>query len=274
MTLPRGSCDCQVHVFGPMDRYPPVPTRSYDPPQAGPAELARMHGALGITRAVIVQPTIYGTDHRLLIDTLQGRPNYRGVAVVNDRVSEAELASLHEAGVRAARFGLGGSIQAALTREEFMRSVGRVKALGWHVKIAASGDDLAKYEAWLRDLTLPVVIDHFAGTDPRRGLDQPGCRLVLDLLRDANWWIMLSNGDRRSAEPGAPWDDMRPFGEAYFAAAPERTIWGTDWPHVLYQKPAVPDDRDLLAFLRRIVPGEADLARVLVDNPARLYGFS
>jgi predicted TIM-barrel fold metal-dependent hydrolase len=270
---PPGSCDCQVHVFGPMDKYPPLEKRSYDPPPATLEVLQGVHGAMGIERAVIAQATIYGTDHRLLLDTLKGRPNYRGVAVINDRVSDEDLTTLHAAGIRAARFGLGSSIQASLTHEEFTRTVSRVQPLGWHIKIAASSDDLAKHESWLRDLTLTVVIDHFAGSDPKRGLDQPGCRLVLDLLRQPNYWIMLANGDRRSAGNAPPWDDMRPFGEAYLAAAPDRTIWATDWPHVLYAKPTKPDDRDLLAFLRRVAPDDATFRKILVDNPARLYGF-
>lgn len=271
--LPAGSCDCQAHVFGASDRYPPIAKRAYDPPAAPFAELRAMHSSLGIERGVIVQATIYGTDHRLLLDTLKGRSNYRGVAVINDSVADDDLAALHRAGVRAARFGLGGSIVSSLTREEFERSIARIGALGWHAKIAASQDDLLKHESWIRDIRIPAVLDHFAGTDPSRNLDHPSCRLVLDLLAKPNWWIMLPNADRRSKQD-TDWDDMVPFAQAFIAAAPGRTLWGTDWPHVLYAKPTVPPDRQLLAFLRRLAPDETTLRNILVDNPARLYGFA
>jgi predicted TIM-barrel fold metal-dependent hydrolase len=269
---PPGSCDCQVHVFAGADRYPPLPQRSYDPPAVTAEDFARIRAAAGIERAVIAQATIYGTDHRLLLDTLKAKPQYRGVAVVNDRVSEDDLMALHRAGIRAARFGLGSSIQSSLSSDEFRRSVARIQKLGWHVRIAASGDDLAWHESWLRNLTLPAVLDHFAGADPGRGLDQPGCELALELLRKPNWWIMLSNGDRRSAG-GYPWDDMLPFARAFHAAAPDRTLWASDWPHVLYKKPKVPSLIDLLGLLWRAVPDVAAFKGILVENPAHLYGF-
>jgi predicted TIM-barrel fold metal-dependent hydrolase len=270
--LPPGSCDCQVHVFAGMDRYPPLERRNYDPPAVTAEDFARIRVAAGIERAVIAQATIYGTDHRLLLDTLKGNPQYRGVAVVNDGVSQDDLMVMHRAGIRAARFGLGSSIQVSLSREEFHRSVARIQDLGWHLRIAASGDDLARHESWLRDLTLPAVLDHLAGADPRRGLDQPGCELALDLLRKPHWWILLSNGDRRSV-CGYPWDDMLPFARAFHAAAPDRTLWASDWPHVLYANPKVPSLADLLGFLWRAVPDEAAFKGVLAGNPARLYGF-
>ena len=217
------------------------------------------------SRTILVQPTIYGTDHRLLLDSLRGNENNRGVAVINDGVSDQEILDLHNAGIRGARFGLGNFIQTAPSRAAFEHAIDRIQALGWHAKIAAGWDDLLERESWLRSLDLPVVLDHFAGTDPVRGMDHAGFRLVLELLRGDNWWIMLSNGDRRSAG-GPPWDDMIPFARAYVEAAPNRTIWASDWPHLRYAKPALPDDADLLRFLYRAVPDEDLVERARVSR--------
>ena len=269
---PPKSCDCHVHIFGDPARYPTVQSRTYDPPPATVEDVGEMHRALGIERGVIVQATVYGTDHRLLLDGLNGRENFRGVAIVDDSVSDKELNRLHEAGVRGARFNLAGFLGIAPTRAVFERSIARIEELGWHAKIHGSGDELVDRADWLRALRLPAVIDHLAGPDLRRGLDQPGCRLALDLLKQDNWWIMLSNGDRRSAG-GHPWDDVIAFAQAYVAAAPDRTLWATDWPHVHYAKKSVPNDAELLELLYRYVPDPASRYKVLVDNPARLYGF-
>lgn len=269
---PPKSCDCAVHIFGDPAKYPPAQSRAYDPLPATVEDLCEMHRALGIERGVIVQATIYGTDHRLLVDGLKGRENFRGVAIVDDSVSDKELIRLHEAGVRGARFNLAGFFGIAPTKAVFERSIARIEELGWHAKIHGGGDELVEHADWLRPLRLPAVIDHLAGPDFRRELDQPGCRLALELLKRDNWWIVLSNGDRRSAG-GHPWDDMIPFAQAYVAAAPDRTLWATDWPHATYQKKSVPNDADLLELLYRYVPDSALRSKVLVDNPARLYGF-
>lgn len=270
--LPAGSCDCQAHVFGPVELYPPIEKRSYDPPARNISDLKAMHGQVGIEHGVIAQATIYGTDHSALLHALAHAPQYRGVAVINDQVSDADLETLHRAGIRAARFGLGRSIQAALTREEFQRSIARIAALGWHIRIAASSDDLLAHADWLRDLDVTAILDHCAGIDPARGLDHPTCRHILELLGRPNWWIMISNADRRS-KVGPIWDDMLPYATAFHAAAPDRTIWGTDWPHVLYAKPETPAPSQLLEFLHRAIPDTAGIARVLCENPERLYGF-
>ena len=271
-TPPLGTCDCQVHVFGDVRVYPPVANRSYDPPPATGQELAAAHQRSGVDRVVIVQATIYGNDHRALLDALRGRCNFRGVATVNDEISDAELAVLHQAGVRGARFGLGSSIQTALSREEFARSVSRIQVLGWHAKILASLEDLEKYQSWLHDLTLPVVLDHLGGMHPGHALEGPGFDVLQKLLWKQNFWIMLSNSDRRSVQ-GPPWDDMVPIIRAVLSLAPDRAIWGTDWPHVRYANPIVPQIADLLTFLSRAIPEQNSIRKVLVDNPARLYGF-
>ena len=138
---PPGSCDCHLHVFADAARYPPAAARTYDPPAATFADLERMHRALGVERAVIVQASIYGTDNRLMVDTIAGRKNYRGVAVIDDATTDAELARMNAAGVRAARFNFAKFLGLVPSAETFRRSVARVKPLGWHVKIFGDFDE-------------------------------------------------------------------------------------------------------------------------------------
>jgi 2-pyrone-4,6-dicarboxylate lactonase len=262
---PRGSYDTQVHIYGDPERYPGRSGRSYDPPRAGFDDVLRMHRALGVDHGVIVQPTTYGTDHRLLLDTLAISKDYRGVAIVDDTLSDKDLLRLHEAGVRGARFNFVKHLQIVPSTESFRRSIARIQELGWFAKIYA---DLLEHEQLLRSLTLPVVIDHMGRVDISLGLKQPTCAFILDMLKNHGWWIMISNGDRWSRQ-GPPWDDVIPFAEAFVEAAPERTIWGTDWPHIQYRR-QMANDADLLELLYRSAPDVVLRQKILVDNPARL----
>jgi predicted TIM-barrel fold metal-dependent hydrolase len=268
---PAGSCDCHLHVFADAQSYPPAAARSYDPPAATFADQQRMHRALGIERAVIVQASIYGTDNRLMVDTIAGRKNYRGVAVIDDATSDAELARMHQAGVRAARFNFAKFLGLVPTTQSFRRNVGRVKPLGWHLKIFGEFEEYRDHIAFLHASGLDVVLDHMGRVDFRQGLDQPGMRTVLDLLRDEHWWIMLS-GEERHSSRDYPWDDTIAFARAFVEAAPDRVIWATDWPHVRFRR-NMPNDADLIEMLYRYVPDAATRRKILVDNPARLYGF-
>ncbi len=270
--LPFGSCDCHLHVFGDAEHYPPSANAAYPPPAVRLADLEQLHAQLGITRAVLVQPTIYGRDHRLLVDMLRGRPQYRGVAIINNSVTDEELLNLHNRGIRAARFSLGGPL-GGMNLSELERSLRRVQELGWHAKFGGTAHDFIAKRDWLRGLECTAVFDHLAGANPADGLVDETLRLIEDLVRKGNWWILLANADRRSL--AAPtWEDMLPIVRSMISIAPKRAIWGTDWPHVLYGERALPGDEMLAAFLLRASPDQAMLADVLVHNPARLYGFS
>jgi 2-pyrone-4,6-dicarboxylate lactonase len=283
--LPTNSCDTHLHVFGDAKTYPVAnPNALYQPPQDCTfAAMQALHAGMGIDRAVLVQPTIYGTDHRLLHDVLAAAPagRYRGVAIVDDSVSDAELKRLDGVGVRCARFNFGGNFKLAPSLDTFRRTLDRVRALGWSVKIFGFGDDFLAIEDELRKITIPAIIDHMGGPDYRRGVAQPAVRLILDLLQKDNWWIGLSNGDNRSHR-GEPWDDAVEFGRLLYEAAPTRTMWGTDWPHVhrfIRPHEAPHSDYGLdhemkrIGLLERYVPDRAARDRVLVDNPARFFGF-
>lgn len=273
---PALGCDCHFHAFGDAVRFPLANPSILKPPIADFEAARTMRAALGLGRGVLVQPMGYGTDHRYLIECLRsGQAAYRGVAIVNDAVSDAELHELHEAGVRGARLNLSSAYPAASRipagEAEFERTAARIQKLGWHAKIlVGDSDDLVRHQALLERLTLPVVVDHLGGVDPRRGLNQPGFQLLLKWLRQSHWWILLANGDRRSVA-GFPWDDIVPFGQALAAAAPDRALWASNWPPGLSGKAAYPDDVDLLELLNRFVPDEAARRKVLADNPSALY---
>jgi 2-pyrone-4,6-dicarboxylate lactonase len=284
--LPTNTCDTHLHVFGDAKNYPASnPHALYQPPQDCTfAAMKVLHDAMGVGRAVFVQPTIYGTDHSLLHDVLRAAPQgkYRGVAIVDDSVSDAELDRLNGVGVRGARFNFGGRFKLAPSLAGFRRGLDRVRELGWFVKVFGFGDDFLAVEAELRNIRSPAIIDHMGGPEYSRGTAQPAVRLFLDLLKNDNWWIGLSNGDLRS-EAGYPWDDAVAFGRLLYAAAPDRCMWGTDWPHVhRFIRPdkdghsdyGVDHELKRVALLERYVPDRQARDRVLVDNPARFFGFA
>lgn len=284
--LPKNSCDTHLHVFGDAKKYPVAnPNALYQPPQDCNFEaLQELHAALGIDRAVLVQPTIYGTDHRYLYDVLTAAPKgrYKGVAIIDDSVSDAELKRLTDAGVCSARFNFGGNFKLAPSLATFRRSLDRIRAHGWSCKIFGFGDDFLPVADELRKITMPAIIDHMGGPVYERGTDHPVVRLILELLQKENWWIGLSNGDLRSKK-GEPWDDAAEFGRMLYAAAPTRCMWGTDWPHVHrfirpheagYSDYGAEHERKRIALLERYVPDRAARDRVLVDNPARFFGFA
>jgi 2-pyrone-4,6-dicarboxylate lactonase len=283
--LPKNSCDTHLHVFGDAKKYPVAnPNALYQPPQDCTFEAMKaLHDAMGVDRAVFVQPTIYGTDHRLLHDVLKSAPaqNYRGVAIIDDSVSDAELDRLNSVGVRGARFNFGDRFKLAPSTADFRRGLERARELGWFIKVFGFEDDFLAVADELRKIEMPAIIDHMGGPDYRRGIGHPSIHLILDLLKNDNWWIGLSNGDLRS-KAGAPWDDAVPFGRLFYEAAPDRCMWGTDWPHVhRFIRPheagnsdyGVNHEMERVALLERYVPDRAARDRVLVDNPVRFFNF-
>ena len=272
---PHGAADTAAHVFPPADRYPVSEKRLYDPPAGtGFEDLARMHRAIGCERGVIVQATPYRTDYRSTLAALEHfGPGYRGVVVLDDWITDGELDLLSRAGVRGVRFNFAKFLGLVPEIGTFERVTRRVTELGWHVVLHVMPEDLIEHEKLFRALPATFVIDHMAHLDPAGGLDQAPLALIRDLLQDGRWWIKLSNGDRIS-QAGPPYADVVPIGRALAEAAPDRAIWGTDWPHVLYRKPKMVNDGDLVDLLAAYVPDEAARRKVLADNPAALYGFA
>ena len=270
---PPHSCDSQFHVFGPRERYPVRAGAAYEMPTATIETALRLHRTLGIQRGVIVQATTYGADHQVVLDALAAAgPGYRACAnaVVLLERDDAYLEKLHRAGVRGARFsrqGLGISMSAA----DFERAIGRVRELGWYVKFQPEPDGIMNQVAQFEKLDMPVVIDHMGRADPSKGSADPTLRKVLELLGRGNFWVMLSLSEKLS-RLGFPWDDVVPLAQACIEAAPDRVIWGSDWPHPVSVKQP-PNEGDLLELLYRYAGDAATLHKILVDNPAALFGF-
>jgi predicted TIM-barrel fold metal-dependent hydrolase len=270
LLLPTGSWDCAPHLYGDPLVFPVCSTR-YPPIKADLADLLRMHRTIGISRGVLVQPILYGTDHGVLLDALaQVGDRYRGTAIVDDTLSDAGLDQLHAAGFRNARFNFYSLLGIQLDPGTFKRSIARIAEFGWSATIHVTGADLLRHEAMLRKISVPVVIDHLGHFDIAAGLGQPAFHLMIDLLKNHGWWIKLSNGDRISLA-GHPFDDVVEYAQHLIEAAPDRTIWGTDWPHPMYSG-TMPNDADLVDLLHRFAPNEEEFRRILVENPARLFG--
>lgn len=267
---PPLSCDCHFHIFGPYDAFPLDPGRHYDPPAALIPQYRRVADALGIGRMVIVQPSVYGTDNRATLDAARqfGLDRARVVAVVDPSITDAELRALHDGGTRALRFNLVSGNGSPVEALEAMAR--RIAPLGWHMQLYVSGAVLERLAPQVAALPVEVVIDHMGGVKTADGIDAPGFQALLRLLRGGRAWVKLCG--YRISSAGPPFEDVAPFARALFAAAPDRCLWGTDWPHPSLTE-WMPEDGALLDLLGQWIPGEADRRRVLVDNPARLYGF-
>ncbi|WP_137929114.1 amidohydrolase family protein [Mesorhizobium comanense] len=272
--VPPGATDCQFHVFGPPDIYPVRPGAAYEMPRATIARALAMHKVLGISRGVIVQPTTYGTDHSALLDALaQAGPDYRGcvIAAALTECSEAELERLNAAGVRGARFNFLGAVNLAPDEKSLQRAFGRAREMGWHIKVQPGQSGILDSVALYEEADLPVVIDHMGRPDMRDAGGKATVDKVVELLGKGNFWVLLSNGHKISRS-GPPWADVLPVARAYIAAAPDKVLWASDWPHPLSTSQP-PNDGDLLDLLFRYADDGRTARKILVDNPARLFGF-
>ena len=259
-------------MFGPADRYALSPDRSYTPPVEANIEAYRaMAETLGLERMVIVHPTAYGTDHACTIDAIEsfGRRRAKGVAVINDSFTEAAVRELDRQGFCAARVN---SVTSNGTPLDQLGSVARLIApLGWHVELYTLPGGLAVLEQTLPSLPVPVVIDHMGRIRTDRGTDSPEFQTLLRLLDSGRVWVKLCG--YRSSVQGPPYDDVLPLARKMIEAAPERCVWGTDWPHPGMGGPLLPDDGKLLDLLYDWAPDSKQLHRILVENPTELYGF-
>ncbi|MGD9869200.1 MAG: amidohydrolase, partial [Hyphomicrobiales bacterium] len=266
-SLPADSWDGQAHVFGAP--YPLSPTRKYDPPPGSDlAGLQRMHRQLGFARGVIVQGAAQGWDTRPVVDVLRQLPHYVGVILMNDAMSDRELEDLHAAGVRGGRFVFLPGYDISADPRTLARSFQRLARLGWFAKIFATAAHWPELKPHLQGIEIPVIIDHLGYVDPAAGLDQPAMTIILDLLRRENWWMMLSCGDRISKAPD--WGDVIPFARSFIDCAPDRVIWGSDWPHVAHDGDG-PSTEAVLELPFRYTGDPAQLDRIFRSNPARIF---
>ncbi len=266
-----GACDCHFHVFGPYRRFPLAANRGYTPPEASVGAYRRLMATLGLQRCVIVQPSVYGTDHACTLAAaraLGGPSRCRVVGVVHAGTNRLQLDTMHGAGVRGVRVNTvsGGGPDA-----DELRDVARMIApRGWHLQLFMSMDLLAEAASLLRTLPVDIVIDHM-GAPGADAWAHPGAPALLRLLEQGRTWIKLSGG-YISSRHDAPWADMGRLARLFAASRPDRLVWGTNWPHPI-RHDRMPGDNDILDALAYWVPDPLTTRRILVDNPSALYGF-
>ena len=277
--LPRNACDSQFHVFGPPHLFPYADTRRYTPPAAPIEHYWNVQKITGLSRGIVVQPTAHGVDNRAALDAV-ARSNgaMRGISCIDASVSDAQVDELAAGGMLGARFSLMGDREGS--PEDIAAQLPRMKKHDWILDLHIDPEDFVEREQFVRALPLVTLIDHMARVRGADGLGQPAFRLLLELLKDDRFWVKICSVDKLSGVPqarvesGLPFRDMVPFAQAVIAAAPDRVLWGSDWPHGNTFAPGrTPNEGDLLDLLAEIAPDEATRTRILVDNPARLFGF-
>ncbi len=269
LRVPANATDCHFHIYD--DRFPPAPG-GLPAPTASPADYRALQARLGITRGVVIQPSLYGVDNRPTLEGLAALgPNFRAVAVVNTTVADAELHRMHDLGVRGIRFNLA---QAGATTLDMLEPLSqRVDALGWHCQINMPGDKIAAAADTFLRIRGRLVFDHLAHCPEPAGVEGDTFKLVRRLLDKGNTWVKLTGLYNESRVGPPSYADSVAVARAFASAAPERVVWGSDWPHPTESLNNKPDDALLLDLLAASVPDEGARRRVLVDNPAELYGF-
>jgi predicted TIM-barrel fold metal-dependent hydrolase len=271
LAVPALSCDCHAHVLGPPSRYPYVEDRSYTPPDALPTDYLRMLDTLGMQRMVVVQASCYGEDNRRTIDAVKelGAHRARGVVMVGATIADAELQAMHDAGIRATRFittAKGGP-----TLDQLHEVAARVAPFGWPIEMYIPTNLWPEVLPVVERLPVPVVFDHMGGMMVDTPYDDPVFKRIMALLESGRCWTKLTG--YRPSVAGPPYADVAPLARHFIAHAPDQCVWGTDWPHTNIEG-HMPDDGELLDQLGTWVDDAATLKKILVDNPARLYGFT
>jgi 2-pyrone-4,6-dicarboxylate lactonase len=271
LKAPPGACDTHIHLFGPAAKYPFAPDSPYTSRDALPETLFALQDKLGLSTAVIVSPGGYGRNYNMLADVLAKYPNrFRGIALMRDDTPSAEYARLTRLGVRGLRMmsRKRGSHVPQLSREV----AARAHEHGWHVQFYPHGTDIVEYADKLLALKNPIVLDHFASIPAAGGADQPAMKAVLKMLDTGRVWLKLS-GPMRCTSENVPYPSVTPLARALVKHAPERMVWGSDWPHVNLDGREMPNDGDLLDLLAEWAPDAAVRNRILTQNAKALYGF-
>jgi predicted TIM-barrel fold metal-dependent hydrolase len=267
--LPPGATDAHCHVFGPGSVFPYAPNRRYTPEDAPKEDLAALHRHLGVSRAVIVQASCHGSDNRAMLDAIASNPKtYRGVAIVDAATPPTDYPKLAQGGVRGVRFNfvkhLGGMPDLNLL-EAVVR---RIKPLGWHLVFHVDAPDIEALSDLIAKQTVPVVVDHMGRVPAKDGVEQAPFKALLKLLEHKHVWVKVCGSERISMPP---YDDAIPIARKLMEVAADRSLWGTDFPHPNATHEA--DEADLVDLVPKFAPDPAVQKMLLVDNPAKLYGF-
>jgi predicted TIM-barrel fold metal-dependent hydrolase len=267
--LPPGTCDAHNHVFGPAAEFPYAPERRYTPEDAPKEALTALHAHLGVERAVLVQASCHGKDNRAMLDAIAAVPEKRrGVAMVDDSFTDKDYGTLDRGGVRGVRFNFVRHLGATPDMDVFHRVIGRIKGLGWHVVLHMDAPDIVPLSAMIKQLPLPFVIDHMGRVEAAAGIQQPAFRALIELAKRDNCWIKVCGSERISPPPYAA---AVPVARTLVEAIPDRVLWGTDFPHPNLKHEA--DEADLVDLIPQFAATAEAQRKLLVDNPARLYGF-
>ena len=275
VSLPKGSIDTHVHVFEA--GYALSPARGYNPPHSTLSDLKHLHATLGIDRVVFTQPSVYGIDNSAILNGSAAlnkeTPNRaRSVIAIDMKVSDDALARFDSIGARGVRLNLDNQGGMPIELEDIAELEARIKPLGWHLEFLFPGKDILELMPVFRKLTVPMSIAHFAYQPAAAGVGAPGFKALIELVKGGNCWIKISGANRVSRGDLPPYDDVAPMAHALIQAAPERIMWGTDWPHP-NKYVANPNDGDLVDALGDWVTDPALRKKILVDTPAAFYRF-
>jgi 2-pyrone-4,6-dicarboxylate lactonase len=271
LKAPPGACDTHIHLFGPAEKYPFALDSPYTSRDALPETFIALQNTLGMSTAVIVSPGGYGRDYSLLADVLAKYPDrFRGIALLRDDTPTSEIARLSRLGVRGMRMMSAKRGQHVPNYSKEIAA--RVHEHGWHIQFYPHGTDIVEYADKLLALPNTIVLDHFASIPAAGGVDQPAVKAVLKMLDSGRVWLKLSGPMRCTAEP-PPYPSVTPLAHVFAKHAPERMVWGSDWPHVNLDGMVMPNDGDLLDLMVEWVPDEAVRSRILTQNANKLYGF-
>jgi predicted TIM-barrel fold metal-dependent hydrolase len=271
LKMPADACDCHHHIYD--SKFPIAPSATLKPGDAKAADYQALQKRIGTRRSVVVQPSTYGTDNSCALDGMaQLGPASRGVAVVDTSVTDAELKRLHGLGIRGIRFNL---VQAGATTVDMLEPLSnRVADLGWHVQIHQTGDGIVKMDDVLQKVASPIVFDHMGRIPKDVGVDHPAYTVISRLIDKGRAWVKIS-GAYMDTKVGPPtYADSTKLAQAFVKRAPQRMVWGSDWPHPTEKADDKPNDATLVDLLTEWAPDEATRRRILVENPAELYGFT
>ena len=275
LTLPKLSCDTHAHILGPHAKYAYSPARVYTPPDCLPGDYQKMLATLGVERAVLVQPSVYGSDNTVMLEAMRAAGDkFRGVAVVDDNITDANLALLNAAGVRGVRVNIvdvKDRKPGTLPMAELTALAQRIAPMSWHMEFLMHCDEFPDIDRSFADFPVDIVLGHLGYMKTSLGVKHAGFQALLRLMQAGKAWVKFT-GPYRISTQALPHADTNALAHALIAANAQRVLWGSDWPHVMV-KSAMPNDGDLCDLLSGWIPDAAIREQVLVKNPAKLYGF-